>query len=1355
MSEKKPLPQPPFEENTCNYTKEDVRLGKKTKRDGDDADDEFEFFHEFQREKVRSLIHLITNELKLNGFETEYLFLPFRPEQTNEKLLSFLNSIFPLGNGQPVADEKIQKILNRTEVWTLFQALKYIWCRLPNGEIIGWAAYNEFKTKEAEQNYSQKSFLEIMPKCLDSPNHASIVYDFFDLIVTMASNSKKNKMSARKISKMCAVWAFQMDQDTATNMIFDARRADTNDYKQGLSQWIPAAEAMFHLLLAFIRSFVPTDSTKVKLPKSLRNILFDNAYPPKNSDTFTSETILTVPIVTLMTTKFTRKPWQLIERCNELMDFDEPEKFETREDFALLKSLFKKKKNIEGISSKMSKESKRLMKCMSTKHSTFQAGWSKGRNLPSSNPDLIEESISISRVDIDDYFIWAWLSTLSYEQTSQKRKMFGRSLILEFEFDGFKKWLILEECDAVFESKAYNCVDRTDYINTAVSDTPKDEFLQQTTKGEAKETSRVPKDSAEPVQMSSQSPTPSSVPSLDKTMLPEKEIRTKPLPVPGLIDNVVSKTDQTSVRRPSPLRTQASVPRAGDSENPLNHEISPSHDKIASVQPRISKSPQLINKPFIEDTTFAERRTESPRPSASPQLDYQKQQHRQQQHRQQQDPSPEQVLQTEQKHVPLFTSPYRKSPSEKAGSLSNYGHYEPQYRKLSPSPTPLARSQAQDASECVRLSSSTYDELTIRGLPVHTDREKSSVTPDSVVKNYSIDDTLPVDSQERIEVEQQVSAKGLGLDETDSKNRISDLANLVDDMTLEMITADPGDAVKDLDASLRTSDEKFETLTMFDKYKSRAQHNQRPEDPLNDSQISIVTPLDISTNSMIPTEANDDVTTIPSESKIRGKDLPVVPLVVTENTTSNASSEELPKQTPTPRMQPMIAQSALPTSTREQRMTGSPSTPPIRQSDNPYQRTYPPAARQPLINEGSETNVKSSQNHQRGALPANYESQVRTLAPQTSSGSALPVIARLDPSPERYQSQGTPERYQQNYAENYSNTVESGPNYSLKQYTPPEADQQFKQHQLPPTQPGGHPSEHGRTHFKAQYPQSQPNHQHPYQNANYNGPAYNSSAGFNPPNVQQATYETIAESGDFSSVSQREQYRREGEPRIPQSLPHLEVEGQNSFSNARAPFSPHSNSNMNPHMSAPIDETPTPLGVNDREMRGRIPRHLAQPNLYSRQHGAPRQVSPDYDARTMHPGTMHPGPNAHIPQGTSYGMHQHMPQGKVPVRGPPNGMLQGTVNPQYGVGYGPQRYAPSSAVPPPQTYSSPPPPMQPQQFRPPVNGGRYNQHQSPVPPQPGFIPQGPVTNKLHSGNMDKQTNRKKLYEDIRSGNFGI
>ena len=317
------------------------------------------------------------------------------------------------------------------------------------------------------------------------------VYDFFDLIVTMASNSKKNKMSARKISKMCAVWAFQMDQDTATNMIFDARRADTNDYKQGLSQWIPAAEAMFHLLLAFIRSFVPTDSTKVKLPKSLRNILFDNAYPPKNSDTFTSETILTVPIVTLMTTKFTRKPWQLIERCNELMDFDEPEKFETREDFALLKSLFKKKKNIEGISSKMSKESKRLMKCMSTKHSTFQAGWSKGRNLPSSNPDLIEESISISRVDIDDYFIWAWLSTLSYEQTSQKRKMFGRSLILEFEFDGFKKWLILEECDAVFESKAYNCVDRTDYINTAVSDTPKDEFLQQTTKGEAKETSRA------------------------------------------------------------------------------------------------------------------------------------------------------------------------------------------------------------------------------------------------------------------------------------------------------------------------------------------------------------------------------------------------------------------------------------------------------------------------------------------------------------------------------------------------------------------------------------------------------------------------------------------------------------------------------------------------------------------------------------------------------------------------------------------------------------------------------------------------------------------------------------------------
>lgn len=223
-------------------------------------------------------------------------------------------------------------------------ALKYIWCRLPNAEIVGWKSYLEFKYREEDLKFPQKAFLELMPQCLASPNHASIVYDFFDLIVTLASNSRVNKMSARKISKMCAIWAFNGPPATASttdSQIPDfgsTKNRPNNSLQDGLDEWIPGSDAMFHLLLAFLKSFVPEDLESSKLPKSLKSLLFNNEYPPAESTAYSSETILTIPLVTLKTDKFSRKPWQLLERCNELLDFQDHDAFEAREDYALLKS---------------------------------------------------------------------------------------------------------------------------------------------------------------------------------------------------------------------------------------------------------------------------------------------------------------------------------------------------------------------------------------------------------------------------------------------------------------------------------------------------------------------------------------------------------------------------------------------------------------------------------------------------------------------------------------------------------------------------------------------------------------------------------------------------------------------------------------------------------------------------------------------------------------------------------------------------------------------------------------------------------------------------------------------------------
>ena len=466
----KPLPETPHGAAGPSPSKRDSRprsgidVPKRKSRGNtelpdEDEDEEFEFFHKFEREKIKGVLHLITSELKERGTSVEYIMIPFRPEQKNEKLLKFLNQLFPMGNGQPVKKAHQQKIISKTEVWTLFQGIKYIWCRLPNSEIIGWKSYLEFKYREADKKYPQKAFLEIMPQCLESCNHASIVYDFFDLIVTLASNSKVNKMSARKICKMCAVWAFNKPSqnistdgpsyDFDSNGILPRYKKVNNSFQDGLDEWIPASDAMFHLLLSFLKSFVPKDLESAKLPRSLKSILFNNEYPPKDSTAYTSETILTIPLVTLYTDKFSRKPWQLLERCNEMLDFSDYDAFEAREDYALLKSLFKKKNNVEGISRKMSQESRRIMKAMSTKHSTFQAGWAPRKCLENTNH--LEDNIQVRRVDIDDYFIWTWLSTLSYEQTSQKKMLFGRSVILEFEFDGFKKWVCFQECDITLD----------------------------------------------------------------------------------------------------------------------------------------------------------------------------------------------------------------------------------------------------------------------------------------------------------------------------------------------------------------------------------------------------------------------------------------------------------------------------------------------------------------------------------------------------------------------------------------------------------------------------------------------------------------------------------------------------------------------------------------------------------------------------------------------------------------------------------------------------------------------------------------------------------------------------------------
>lgn len=448
-------------------------------------DNGYEFVNEFYPKNIKRTIHLITQQLKQeSALNIDYLFLPFRKEQTNESLLRFLNAIMPRGDGKALENEsKLIKIIKKTQPGVLFQALKYIWSRtvIPSSKsthsknrwngVVGYDAYLKFRDLEIEKMYPRKSFLELMPRCLTSPDHASLVYDMFDLISTISSNAPKNKMSCRKISKMCAIWAFD-----CTSKLGDEDNQKYRTLTTGIQDWIVKAEAMFHLSIAFIRSFAPEGESleKSNFPISLLHVLKDNKYPPEPS---TNKNMLQIPVISLQRhynnnennndQKQKLKPWSLIENINQLFKSDDFMILEndsnqidpinnnkilklSRQQKALIKSIFSEKSSIETISKKMSKQSKKIMKEFTTRHSSFQAGWNTNP-VPSQKvrsdafKNTSEDYLTWTTCYIDDFYIWTWMSSLSNEESPRQRNIFGRSLILEFEFDAFKKWVIFEE----------------------------------------------------------------------------------------------------------------------------------------------------------------------------------------------------------------------------------------------------------------------------------------------------------------------------------------------------------------------------------------------------------------------------------------------------------------------------------------------------------------------------------------------------------------------------------------------------------------------------------------------------------------------------------------------------------------------------------------------------------------------------------------------------------------------------------------------------------------------------------------------------------------------------------------------
>lgn len=407
----------------------------------------------FERKHIKDLVHLITSEIKRKGSKTPLLILPFRPAHHDVDLKDFLNSIFY--KGMPVEEETAKEIIKGTDEYILMSALKFLWCRLPGKAIIGWKAYTKFVKLEDNAGFPDKAFLEFMPNCLSSGAHASIVYDFFDLIVALVLNSKENLMTARKLSKLCGLWAFNPMRN---------KSSAAPSFERGLYEWIPAGDAMYHLLLSFIKA-MPPNGDLTRLPKLFQILLKSSDYPPlpTSATLENSRQLQEIPMVTIRANTPSKNPAELLTRVSKTLKFDDATLFYTREDFLLLKRLFKEK---DQVVEKLSSEGTRLLEnlclydtdliCDGSNSSSLKfklvPGWSTdmtSRKTPSFKKNVQELFTAvIGRASIEDYFIWTWLASLGVEETDLKKKTFGKTYIMEVELaEGFKKWVIIEEQD--------------------------------------------------------------------------------------------------------------------------------------------------------------------------------------------------------------------------------------------------------------------------------------------------------------------------------------------------------------------------------------------------------------------------------------------------------------------------------------------------------------------------------------------------------------------------------------------------------------------------------------------------------------------------------------------------------------------------------------------------------------------------------------------------------------------------------------------------------------------------------------------------------------------------------------------
>lgn len=482
------------------------------------------------------------------GIKAPFILLAFTPYNADTKkagkkqpfhdddVKTVIERVFPKGKA-PLTGAALLRVVRLVDVYTLAGVLKWCWARLPGG-VVTWKTYNRYKADEERAGYKYNSFTSFIDQCVESTEHRDIVENFFLLLVSLAAAEKRNGLNGFKLARLAGTWAFEL---------INPKKEPPSNFEQGLSCWSVAAEACYHMFLAFLRTMYPRpgEMRAVNLPKTLESLLFKEAtYPPKPDY---KSRLIQVPKITLSVGRLSASPFVLLQRVAKTIPFDNNVKFGNEDDFATLYYLFS---DINQIENHMSPESKRILEEITKENCIFSdhklnikdtpslpfdvraKTWSKSYNhayinavtgeptrpltnyvyedhqremimrsampkqerAPLPYPDsptlgkrgetkpkigTLREydyyykmstkdpkyqnqetekdrhistdnlaTCTLTTINIDDFFVWVWMSSLSQEQTEVTKALFGRSVIVELQlYDGEagRRWVVVEE----------------------------------------------------------------------------------------------------------------------------------------------------------------------------------------------------------------------------------------------------------------------------------------------------------------------------------------------------------------------------------------------------------------------------------------------------------------------------------------------------------------------------------------------------------------------------------------------------------------------------------------------------------------------------------------------------------------------------------------------------------------------------------------------------------------------------------------------------------------------------------------------------------------------------------------------